>query len=320
MSESNLPAKIEITKDKLKLIKDTIAKDATDDELALFKYICEKRQLDPFARQIYALKRRVWNTKRNDYDEVMTFQTGIDGFRIIAERSRKYAGQLGPFFTEDGSTWLDCWVKSTPPKAAKVAVLRRDFNEPIWAMARFDAYCPRNNKDEPTGQWRTMPDGQIAKCAEALALRRAFPEELSGIYASEEMHQTIDVTATAPGELRPEETPRARSLTPHELTLMRDAALNPLTTEDEGKQRDEADGEGPALESGSGTTTEDTQTSAPHGEYPTAEEVRQAFVNSPLPPAQKFDRIDKAVSDFKRKGYAKLSGPERQKVMEALQR
>ena len=188
MADSHLPV-VALDRDKLELIKNTICKGATDDELALFKYICERRQLDPFARQIYALKRKVWNSEKESYDEVMTIQTAIDGFRLIAARSGHYAGQLGPFFTDDGEKWLDCWVKDTPPKASKVAVLRDDFREPIWAMARFKAYCPINRKGEPTGQWRTMPDGQIAKCAEALALRRAFPEELSGMYASEEMHQ-----------------------------------------------------------------------------------------------------------------------------------
>lgn len=189
--------KIRITPEQLALIKKTIFRDATDEELALFKHICELRQLDPFARQIYARKQRQFNYKTQKYDEAMVIITGIDGFRLIAERSKKYAGQLGPFFTEDGEKWLDAWIKDTPPKAVKVAVLRHDFKEPMWSMARFNAYCPHNDKGEPTGQWRSMPDGMIAKCAEALALRRAFPEELSGLYTNDEMQQAAAPIKTA---------------------------------------------------------------------------------------------------------------------------
>ena len=220
---------IKIDDSKLELIKNTIAKGATNDELALFKYICEKRQLDPFAKQIYWTRRRQWNSAKNEYEETSSTQTGIDGFRLIAERSGKYAGQLGPFFTDDGVTWLDCWIKDTPPKAAKLAVLRSDFREPIWAMARFNAYCPRDKSGNPTGQWKTMGDGQLAKCAEALALRRAFPEELSGLYTSDEMHQAVDITPLEDvqiqqhpmGELSEEETPRAAE----QVELVMDAAV-----------------------------------------------------------------------------------------------
>jgi phage recombination protein Bet len=180
---------------KMELIKRTIFREATDDELQLFKYVCEKRQLDPFAKQIYARKQRqkIWNkaTRQEEWVEQVLFITGIDGFRVIAERSRKYCGQLGPFFTADGKEWLDCWIQATPPKAAKVGILRLDFKEPIWAMARFDAYCPRNERGEAIAIWKTMPEGQIAKCAEALALRRAFPEDLSGLYTSDEMQQEL---------------------------------------------------------------------------------------------------------------------------------
>lgn len=174
---------------QLELIKRTVCKGATDDEFRLFMEVCKLRGLNPMARQIYAIRRRQWNPKTRQYEEMMTHQTSIDGFRLNAERSRKYAGQLGPLFTDDGDTWTDAWIKNTPPKAAKVGVLRHDFKEPLWAFARFDAYCPRNDKNEPTGLWKSMPDGQIAKCAEALALRRAFPEELSGLYVAEEMAQ-----------------------------------------------------------------------------------------------------------------------------------
>ena len=168
----------------IQLIRDTVAKGATETELRLFLHACQRTGLDPLMNQIHAIKR--WNSALNR--EEMKIQTGIDGYRLIAERTKAYAPGQRPTYTfkPDGS--LD----------SAIAYIKKLTEEGTWHIvegeAFWDEYVQTKKDGTPNIMWKTKGRGMLAKCAEALALRKAFPAELSGIYTHEEMMQAENET------------------------------------------------------------------------------------------------------------------------------
>lgn len=189
----------ELSPDALSTLKATIARGTTDQEFALFLHVCKTRRVDPFGKLIYPVKR---------YDktmgtEVMSLQSSIDYFRLAAERTGKYAGQLGPQWCGPDGVWVDVWLQKNPPAAARVAALRMDFKEPLWTVALWENYCQRDRNGSPTRFWANMGPLMIAKCAEALALRRAFPEDLAGLYTADEMQHAQPQHEDGPRAVEP---------------------------------------------------------------------------------------------------------------------
>lgn len=178
--------------EKTKLLRETICKGADGNEFSLALQVIHRTGLDPFAGQIHFIKR--YNSKLGR--EEMKPQVGIDGFRLIAQRTEKYAGQLGPFWCGKDGIWKDVWLDSEPPAAAKVGALHANMKEPMWGIARFSTYVQYTQSGDLKGLWKKGADLMLAKCAEALALRKAFPQELSGMYTDDELstHEEKDIT------------------------------------------------------------------------------------------------------------------------------
>lgn len=180
--------------EQLDIITKLICPDATPAELSLFGQVCQRTGLDPFAKQIYGIKRQ----------GKLTIQTSIDGFRLQAQRSHDYAGQEGPQWCGEDGIWRDVWLsKDVHPAAARVGVYRKGWSRPAWGVSTWNEYAQFYN-GKPQGQWGTMPANMLAKCAESQALRKAFPAELSGLYSRDEMAQADN---ESPVETGPPPTP-----------------------------------------------------------------------------------------------------------------
>lgn len=173
---------LQFSPDQVSVMKNTIAAGVSDPEFFFFLEVCKARGLNPFNREIYAIPR----------GQKMTIQVSIDGMRILAERTGKYRGQLGPQFCAADGEWRDFWLSDDPPVAARVGVIRSDFDQPIWAVARYKAYVQASNP-----LWKSMPEVMLQKCAESLALRKAFPAATAGLYTNEEMMQADGPISTS---------------------------------------------------------------------------------------------------------------------------
>lgn len=183
MSETTNPAALARAEDKPfftpeqeRMIRDSFLNGASREEAAVLMEVARARKLNPITRQIHFVKR--WDSRAAR--EIWSHQTSIDGLRAIAERTGLYAGQDEPEWLFEGKQLI----------GAKVKVYRKDWARPAVGVAWWLEFVPINPKtQQPTRMWQQMPRLMIAKCAEALALRKAFPEDTGGLYIAEEMQQ-----------------------------------------------------------------------------------------------------------------------------------
>ncbi len=189
MSEQLAPySRNGLTNEQKTLIRNIIAPKANDDELSLFFELCKNTGLDPFKKQVYLLP--FWNGDLKRY--VFSAITSIDGLRSLAETTGEYDGQSEPIWIDKDGKEYKVWISENYPFACKISVFKKGVKNPTVGVAYFDMFA-KEKDGKYTGFWNkpTKAAHMIAKCAEALALRKAFPSKLSGLYVHEEMENNV---------------------------------------------------------------------------------------------------------------------------------
>lgn len=195
---------------QLDLIRRTVAKDCNPPEFDQFIHICRAVRLDPLRRQIYAFVFHKDDAKKRQ----MTVVTSIGGYRAIADRTANY--RPGPTEIVLDADLVD---PATNPKGishAVATVYKHAHGEwhPVTETAYWDEFAPLKEiweNGERTGRividpkkdgWKRMPRVMIEKCAEAKALRRAWPDDFAGLALEEEIDkaQVFELTATEMAE------------------------------------------------------------------------------------------------------------------------
>ena len=180
----------DFTDEQRALIRDTFANGCSDGEFAVLMEVARARRLNPLLKQIHFVQR--WDSEKHRM--VWATQASIDGLRAIAERTGLYQGQDEPEFVENEDGTI---------KLCRVRVWRRDWPRPSVGVAYWAEYVQttrdkQTGKTRPTAMWARMPHVMLAKVAESIALRKAFPEDMGGLYSTDEMAQALVEVPEAP--------------------------------------------------------------------------------------------------------------------------
>lgn len=218
------------------LIKQQYLPNGTDQQLRLLLAFGHNKGLDLVSRQYYGVIRKTQN------GPVMTIQIGIDGLRAIAQRTGEYDSQDGPYWCGPDGEWVDVWLKDEPPAAARVGIRRKDSPHVTYHVARYREYVqmvPSGWVDgKPSGQrpnemWDKMPANQLAKCAEAGALRKACPQAMARL--AEDDGEEFEVSfSNGDAPATTSEPPVRRPPAPIEPPRSRSEARKPAVVDEDG--------------------------------------------------------------------------------------
>ena len=183
----------------MRIVRDHFAAGASKAQFDVLWLGAKARGLDPIKRQIHFVRR--WDEAKQA--EVWASQVSIDGFRSLANATGLYDGQDEPEHEYNAKGEL---------VLARVRVYRKDISRPFVGVARWGEYVQTKKGGVPTHFWDKFAHTMLDKCAEALALRKAFPEALGGLYTSDEMAQAdvapprVESVAKAPVDVTNEES------------------------------------------------------------------------------------------------------------------
>lgn len=178
-----------------------------DEHMAMLVAMANRRGLDPLVGQIIPKY-----TKEPGHAALrFTIISKIEAFRVVAARTKRYVGPSNTKWLCTDGKWKDVWDGVEFPVAAKAGVYIKGRTRPIEAVARWESYVQYEMSEQDDGRamswaWRTMGDTMIEKCAEAKALRKAFPEDLGGLYTNDEMGQADNPPPPTP-ERREDDEP-----------------------------------------------------------------------------------------------------------------
>lgn len=200
------PQPLAFTPEQRQMIREHYAAGASEAEFEVLLEICKVRRLNPLLRQVHLVRR--YDKDKDRY--VWAVQISIDGLRAIAERTGLYNGQDEAEFGPKNEAGF--------PEFAKVRVYRKGWDRPAVGVAYWAEYVQTTKQGQPTRFWRDMPHNQIAKCAEAAALRKAFPEDCGGLYTDIEMEQAMNSRPANDRELHGEVVER-RPIPAHDVSI-----------------------------------------------------------------------------------------------------
>jgi phage recombination protein Bet len=174
------------------VIRSTVCRGSSDAELKYFLAVCQSTGLDPFvSRQIRAIRRKSRNPETGNYEEALSVEVGLDGYRAISERTGKLQGTEGPYFCGKDGKWTEEWLEDTPPVAAKFVIYKIGVDKPVVFVARYAEYCQMKD-GKPNTMWAKMPVNQLGKCSECGCHRKAFPIDFAKIIPSEDISPVSD--------------------------------------------------------------------------------------------------------------------------------
>lgn len=211
------PGTLQFSTEQQDMIRATYASGAKPADFAVLIEIAKARGLNPLLGQVHFVERYNTAQKRS----VWAVQVSIDGLRAIAQRTGFYAGQDEPEWADD---------ESGKPIKCTVRVYRKDWDRPCVGVAYFAEYVQKTREGVPTKFWRDMPHVMIAKVAEALAIRKAFPEDTGGLYTNDEMDQ-----ADTPVQVQDQALKLITAPTPARKVITYNPAERPSWLSDEGE-------------------------------------------------------------------------------------
>lgn len=187
-----LSSECEIDKNTYLTLRDSIYPGAKHESIAMVVNYCKAKRLDPLMKPVHIIPMKVKEkiNGRDEWIERDVLMPGIGTYRIDASRSGQYAGMDEPEFGDDVIENLG-GKTLTYPKWCKIKV-KKIINGNVFEFVAKEFwkenYKSKSYSDpQPNNMWATRPYGQLAKCAEAQALRKAFPDSVGQLPTFEEM-------------------------------------------------------------------------------------------------------------------------------------